>query len=503
MDIAAQRDPRRWLILIVLCLSTMVLVIDTMSLTVAVPAIARELDADAALIQWVLDAYTLVFAGLLLTAGSLGDRYGRRRVMIIGLLLFGAASLAAALAANPEQLIAARVGMGIGAAIIMPGTVSILTTVFAADERCRAMAVWGGVSMLGLIGGPILAGALITQFGWGAVFLINVPITVVAGIGALALLPESRGPWRTPDPIGAVLSVLTTVTFVAAVIAWPRHGFDGHTALLLVTAFAGAIGFIAWEQHTTAPMISPRLFHERNFTGGGISLLLVQLGNGGLLLVLTQYLQFVRNYSPAEVGLTFLPMALASLLCNGIAVRLGARIGGGTLIGAGMLAMAAGSALLAELPEHGPGFTVLALCVLGAGSGLAVPAAAAMLAGTLPPADATLNDSVQQAGAALGVALLGSLLADRFSARMPENAPEAVRHSLIGALSEAARTEDTGLTALAHRAYGAAVHSTFLTAAAGIAVAAIVVLTVLRERKPQSQCDFENAGVPRAAHLAG
>ena len=190
---------RRWLILIVLCLATLVLVVDNMVLTVAVPALTESLHASAQNIQWVLDSYILVFAGLLLTTGSLSDRFGRRRVLIIGLAVFGIASAVATLADNPGELIAARVAMGIGGALLMPSTLSILITVFTDEaERRKAMAAWTVVAMVGLVGGPVVGGVMISHFWWGSVFLLNIPIAALAIVAAVVLMPESKGPWASP-----------------------------------------------------------------------------------------------------------------------------------------------------------------------------------------------------------------------------------------------------------------------------------------------------------------
>jgi len=192
------RSSHRWWILVVLCLSSLVLVVDGMALTVAVPQMTRDIGATAQDTQWILDSYILVFAGLLLTSGSLGDRFGRRKVMIIGLLLFGAASLAAVFATNPGEMIAVRVAMGVGGALIMPSTLSILIVVFDTEERRTAMAVWTSVAMLGLVGSPVLGGVLIARFSWHAIFFINIPVVVLAILAGLILMPESKGPWRRP-----------------------------------------------------------------------------------------------------------------------------------------------------------------------------------------------------------------------------------------------------------------------------------------------------------------
>jgi DHA2 family multidrug resistance protein-like MFS transporter len=478
------RHPRRWLILIVLCLSTLVLVIDNMALTVAVPPLAADLGASAQDVQWVLDSYILVFAGLLLTSGSLSDRFGRRKVMIIGLALFGAASLMATLAADPSQLIIARVVMGVGGALIMPSTLSILITVFDETERRKAMSVWSAVAMVGFIGGPVLGGMLIAWFWWGAVFLINVPIAIAAIAAAIAWMPESKGPWQKPDPLGAFLSVAGMTALVWMIIELPKAGLaDAGTLTALVIAVLGLGGFVAWELHTDSPMVPLKLFRDRNFSGGSLSLSLVQIGNGGLLLVLTQFLQFVLGYSPTQAGLAFIPMAIASLLFNTLGATLGQKIGNRMLAVLGLAVMAAGFATLAAVPADAD-FVVLAvaLFVLGAGGGLAMPAAISALMGAVPPEQAgvgsALNDTLQQMGAALGIAVLGSVLSNSFTTSMPASVPDQARHSISDALKV------DGLADTAREAFTSAMSTTFVVSAAGVLAAAVLAFFVMRDREP-------------------
>ncbi|MFD3516875.1 MFS transporter [Streptomyces sp. NPDC058657] len=486
----AIRDPRRWIILMVLCLATLVLVIDNMALTVAVPALSEDLGASPQEIQWVLESYILVFAGLLLTAGSLSDRFGRRRVMTVGLALFGLASLAGAFASDPAQLIAARTVMGIGGALIMPSTLSILMNVFAADELRKAMAVWGSVSMLGLIGGPVLGGVLVTHFSWSAVFLINVPVAILAIVAALVLMPESKGPWKKADPLGAVLSVVGMVALVWTINELPKGGLSHTpTVIALAVAVLGLTAFVVWELKTDTPMVPLRLFRDRNFAGGSLSLTLVQVGNGGLLLVVTQYVQFVLGYSPTEAGSSFIPMALAALVFNGLGATLGQKIGNRAMAAIGMTVLAGGFVLLGTL-DRGDGFLLLAaaMVAVGAGAGLAMPAAITALMGAIPAEHAgvgsALNDTIQQAGAALGVAALGSILTTGYAASLPASAPEAARHSISEALALAARTGDGALAHSAREAFTSGMGTTFLVSAAGVLAAAVVAFTMMRnERK--------------------
>jgi MFS transporter, DHA2 family, multidrug resistance protein len=479
-------NPRRWWILVVLCLSTLVLVIDNMVLTVAVPPLAEDLHASAQDTQWILDSYILVFAGLLLTSGSLSDRFGRRRVMIIGLALFGAASLLAPLAGSPTELVLARVVMGVGGALIMPSTLSILITVFDDKERRKAMAAWSAVAMLGLVGGPVLGGVLIEAFWWGAVFLINVPVAVLAIVAALVLMPESKGPQRKADPLGAILSAVGMTALVWTIIELPKDGL-AHPRTLgsLVAAVVGLVGFVVWERRTASPMVPLGLFRNRNFSGGSFALTLVQIGNGGLLLVLTQYLQFVLGYSPMAAGLAFIPLALASLVFNTIGATLGQKIGNRALASVGLTVMAAAFAVLATVSADEGFFVVGAgLLLLGAGGGLAMPAAISLLMGEVPPEQAgvgsALNDTIQQAGAALGVAILGSVVSSVFTSGLPASSPQ----SIGDALTVAATTGDTGLAKAARESFTSAMSTSFGLTACGVLAAAVLALFVLRDRKP-------------------
>lgn len=485
------RNPRRWWILVVLCLSTLVLVVDSMALTVAVPSMTEDLGASAQDIQWILDSYILVFAGLLLTSGSLGDRFGRRKVMIIGLLLFGLASLAATFSNDPGEVIAVRIAMGVGGALIMPSTLSILITVFEEDERGKAMAAWGSVSMLGLVGSPVLGGVLIDHFSWQSIFLINVPVVVLAVIAALTLMPESKGPWQKPDPLGAVLSAVGMTALIWWIIEIPQHGdFEGRGVITLVVAVAALAGFVIWENITPSPMVPLVLFKNRNFSGGSLSLTLVQIGNGGLLLVLTQYLQFVLGYSPVKAGLAFMPLAVAALIGNAAGAGLSAKLGYRTLVLAGLLTMAGSFALLTTV-DASSGFTVpaVALGLLGLGAGLAMPAAVGALMGTIPAEKAgvgsALNDTIQQAGTALGIAILGSLLSSRFAAEMPAGASEQAKGSIGGAL--AAARGDAGLMNAAREAFTTSMSTTFTISAIGVLAAAALAAMVMRNTKPGAE----------------
>ncbi|NUK35299.1 MFS transporter [Streptomyces lunaelactis] len=500
-----ERHPRRWLILVVLCLSTLVLVIDNMVLTVAVPTIAEDLNATAQDLQWVLESYMLVFAGLLLTAGSLSDKFGRRKVMIIGLALFGAASVVAMVATTPEQLILGRSLMGVGGALVMPSTLSILITVFDEAERPKAIAVWSAVAMVGLVGGPVLGGALLAKFWWGVVFLINIPIAILAIIAALILMPESKGPWRKADPVGMVLSIVGMAALVWTINELPKGGLS-HTGtqISLAVTVVSLVAFAIWETRHSSPMVPLALFRDRVFTGASFSLVLLTLANGGLMLVLTQYLQFVLRYTPTEAGLAFTPLAVATLVFNAIGASLVAKTGNRAMAVFGLLVIASGFGLLATLTtSSGWGTLAGAMVLMGAGSGLAMPAAMAAMMGAVPEEHAgvgsALNDTIQQAGAALGVAILGAVLSSTFTSNMPSNAPEAARDSIGDALAVAGSTKDTGLLNATHSAFTDAMSASFLAGAAGVVAAAVLALFLMKDRKGDTKEETEAVSSPNPA----
>lgn len=461
-----------------LCLSLLVLLVDNTVLNLAIPALMTDLGASPSDIQWVLDAYILVFAGLLLTSGSLSDRYGRRRLLVIGLVLFGGASTLVLLVHEPWQLIAVRALMGIGGALLMPSTLSILITVFDEQERRKAFAAWSAVAMLGVIAGPTVGGLMLDRYWWGSIFLLNVPVALVAIVAALLLMPESRGPARRPDPAGVLLSTLGMTGLVYAIIAGPVEGWR-TPRVVIATAIAVLCltAFTWWELRTTHPMLPLELFRNRRFTGASFSIVLLSFGTGALLLMLTQYLQLVLGYSPMKAGLALLPYAVAAAVCNGIGAALGQKVSNRVLIGGGLAIMAVGFGVLAFLDSGSAyGSLLTGLMIMGIGGGLAGPAAYAALMGAVPPAHAgvgsALNDTIQQVGVALSVAVLGSVLAGVYTSAMPDSAPAAARASI----AEALRLGDTALARAARDAFvtamsfGSWVAIAFTLAAAALAL---------------------------------
>ncbi|MGY4769213.1 MFS transporter [Kribbella sp. CWNU-51] len=440
-DSSATGHPRRWWILLILCLSLMVLVVDNTVLNLAIPSLMRDLDATPADIQWVIDAYILAFAGLLLTAGSLSDRFGRRKMLLLGLVIFGVASLLATLAQSPGQLVACRGLMGVGGALLMPSTLSLLFTVFPPHEQRKAMAGWSMVAMVGVVAGPTVGGVLLNHFWWGSIFWLNVPIAVLAIIGTLALIPESKGPVRDVDPAGAVLSIIGMAAVVWAIISIPADGFGSAKVLGGLTVGVVALsGFALWERRSEHPMVPLALFRNRNFSGTSFSIVLLSFTAGGLLLALTQYLQFVLGYTPLKAGLALIPYAVAATVFNALGATLGKKMADRTLIVLGLVIIAGSFGILTQVSDStGYGLLIIGLMVMGVGGGLAGPAAYTLLMQAVPAdhrgVGSAMNDTVQQTGAALSVAVLGSVLAAAYSSSLPDSVPEPARKSIADTLA--------------------------------------------------------------------
>lgn len=482
-------NPRRWWILGVLCLTLLVLSVDSMILNLAIPSLMRDLNADPADVQWVLDAYILVFAGGLITAGSLSDRYGRRRLLVVGLAVLGGASLLAAFASLPWQVVACRAVMGLGGALAMPSTLSILITVFEEEERRKAMAAWSAVGMLGVVAGPTLGGLLLQHYWWGAAFLVNVPLSIAAIVAALVLIPESHAKPRPADPIGVVLSSGGMAALVWVIISLPHEGWSASLIVWLVVAAVTLTLFAVWESRTPHPMLPLSMFRNRDFTGASLSVVLLMFATGALELGLTQYLQFVLSYGPMKAGLALVPMAVAAAGFNVVGATLGKRLSNKTLLVAGLVVIGAAFGILATVgPGDGYPPVALALVVIGIGSGLGGPAAYTMLMGAIPREHAgvgsAVNDTIQQAGLAIGVAVLGSVLSAAYSGALPATVPEAARTSIAHTLELAATR---GSAELADEAREAFVSAMSVVSIAGLLLSiagSIFALVVVRGRTP-------------------
>jgi EmrB/QacA subfamily drug resistance transporter len=408
----------RWLALGVLCVSLLAIVVDNTIVNVALPTIARELDADLSDLQWIVDAYTLVFAGLLLVGGALGDRYGRRRVLLAGLAVFAGASAWAGFAGDAASLIAARGVMGAGAALIMPATLSLVVSVFSdARERATAVGVWTATAGLGVALGPVAGGFLLERFWWGSVFIVNVPLVVLAVAAGRRLLPESRDPLARPvDWRGAALSSIGLLAFIWAIIEAPERGWDSAPVVagFMVAAVAFA-AFVAWQQHAEHPLLDVALFRNPSFSAASGTVTVLFFALFGFLFLATQYLQFVLGYSPWEAGVRVLPYAGAMIACAVISAKLVERLGTRRVVTAGMLVFAGGLAIAAGIDAgSGYGHVALVLTLMGAGMGLAGAPATDSIMNALPPARANIgsaiNDTTRELGGALGVAVVGSIV---------------------------------------------------------------------------------------------
>ena len=412
--------PRRWTILAVLVVSLVVVVLDNTVLNVALRTISdprHGLGASQSDLEWAINSYTLVFAGLLFTAGVLADRWGRRAVLLVGLGLFGAASLASAYAQTPTQLIWARALMGIGGAAILPSTLSIISTVFEPRERARAIGVWAGAVGLGVAVGPVVGGALLERFWWGSVFLINVPI-VLAGIAAiLVLVPESRDPRPgRVDLAGVLLSIAGLTALVYGIIDGGEHGFGTVRAWgSLLAAGALLVAFILVERRVAYPALDIRLFRNPHFSAAVGSVGLVFFAAMGAMFFLAFYLQLVRGYSPLQSGLLMTPFAAAQLVFAPRSAAMVRRYGPKAVCSVGLGLVIVGLGGLVFLGAGTPIWVAGALFfVQGVGMANVMPPATESIMSSLPREKAgvgsAVGNTVRQVGGALGVAILGSVL---------------------------------------------------------------------------------------------
>jgi EmrB/QacA subfamily drug resistance transporter len=418
---------RRWWILGVLCLSLLVIGLDNTILNVALPTLVRDLNATDSQLQWIVDAYVLVFAGLLLTAGSLSDRFGRRSALGLGLLIFGAGSVASAFATSANMLIGTRALMGVGGAFIMPSTLSILTNVFPPSERGRAIGIWAGVSGLGIGLGPVVGGLLLNHFWWGSVFLVNVPIVIFAFVAGRLIVPNSKDPAAPRvDPLGVVLSISGLVTLVYAIIEAPNHGWTDPVIMLEFAVATVLLGsFVWWELRTDHPMLNVRFFENPRFTAANVSITLVFFALFGSLFFLTQYLQFILGYTPLQAGLRTAPIALVIVIVAPITGLLVHRLGNKVLVCTGMAVVAVGLFLMSRLTgSSGYGHVLESMIILATGMSLAMTPATESVMGSLPKDKAgvgsAMNDTTRQIGGALGVAVLGSVFTAAYSSGLTE-----------------------------------------------------------------------------------
>ena len=409
--------PQRWAILWILYGSLVLVVVSVSSLNVAIPAIQRALGATGSELQWIIDAYALLFAGLLLPTGALGDRFGRREALVAGLIVFAIASLGGMLSDTPATLIFWRGLTGAGAAFIMPATLSIVATVFPDNERGRAIAIWAGFAGAGGAIGLIASGLLLEWFWWGSVFLINLPIVAVMLILVVRIVPTSRDEQGTPlDPAGAALSMMGLVALVYGIIEVPELGWTSAPVLGAFGVAGVSLGaFILWELRIPHPMLDPRFFTNRMFGLSSLAITAAFFGIFGMFFVITQYFQFVQGHSVLGAGLRILPYPLVFFVVAPRATVLSERFGARAVMTVGMLIAAFGFTLLAlSRPETAYTLVGAALAVVAGGMALLMPPATSALITSLPPSKAgvgsAVNDTTREVGGAIGIAIVGALV---------------------------------------------------------------------------------------------
>jgi len=501
---------RKPLVLGSLLLAAFAINLDTTIVNVALPTLVRELHASTSELEWIVDAYSLAFAALVLAAGNLGDRVGRKGVLLTGLSVFALASLAGGLGNSPGELIAARAVMGVGAALIFPATLSLLINVFTErSERARAIGLWGATTGVGIAVGPIVGGWLLEQFSWSSVFFALVP---VAALGALLVgisVPSSRDPEApAADRAGLVLSSVAMATLIYTVIEAPNDGWSSARTLAgFVVATALFVAFVFWECRAQAPMVDVRLFRNARFSAASGSVTITFFSLMGFIFLVTLYFQFLKGYGPLSTGVRLLPVATTTGITSVVGTKLAVRYGTKLIVAGGMLSLAAGLAWTA-FASASTSYLVIAgqMVLIGAGIGLTSAPATESIMGAVPMAKAgvgsAINDATRILGATLGVAVIGSIYASlyasdlttRLGARFPSAVTDAGHSSVGAAFGAAERLSAGGQAQLATVLQSAASDAFFngfqaacLVAASVSGAGAVFAALWLPNRPPQAQ----------------
>jgi DHA2 family multidrug resistance protein-like MFS transporter len=459
----------RWWALAALVVSGLVIGLDSTVLITALPTLSSKLGATTSDLQWIAAAYTLTLGGLLLPGGVLGDRYGRKRLLLVGLVIFGISSVIASQATTAVQLIAMRALMGVGAALILPLSLSILPSLFTPEERPRAISATAAGAFLGLPLGPLVAGWLLTHYAWGSVFLINAPVVVIALLGVWFLVPESKDPQPRPfDWVGGLLAVVGVTALVYGVIEQPLHGWTDPRVLVAIIGGALVLGaFVVWDLRHPSPFVDLGNFRSRGFTWATMAFVVTGFGLFGVMFILTPYIQIVLGNDAQATGVKLLPLIGGVIVGAGIgnvlAARLGARVG----VSAGLALTAAalvGFSQIGADTSFAP--VAAALALIGVGIGIALPTTLDIILGTLPPsqtgAGSALTRALQQIAATFGVAILGSILNNAYQAQLaphlatlPSAARDVALGSIAGAHAVATHLPPTIGAAVVHAANGA------------------------------------------------
>ncbi|MFF4399473.1 MFS transporter [Streptomyces sp. NPDC001480] len=436
---------RRWWALLVLCLSLLVIVMANTALTVAAPDMTSDLGLSGADLQWVIDGYTVPYAALMLLLGAIGDKYSRRGALLLGLVVFGGGAVSGYLADSATAVITARAVMGVGAALIMPATLSLLAATFPRAERAKAITLWTATAGLAIAAGPVVAGALLKDHGWSSTFLINVPIAAVAIVGALVLVPPSKaGHHDRIDYVGGLLSVIWTGSLIYMIIEGPHFGWGVKAVTAAVVAGVGLLAFVAWELRHPRPILDVRRFAHRRFAGSNLAVALFFLAVFGAFYYLTQHLQFVLGYDALGTGVRMLPLAGAVFAGSALTGWLTPRVGMKWTVTAGMVGGTTALALLTQVDASSAyGDLVAPLIILGLAIGLALSPCTDAIMGAFPESElgvgGAVNDTSLELGGSLGIAILGSLLSTSYGdhltdatagSRLPASALDTARDSV-------------------------------------------------------------------------
>jgi EmrB/QacA subfamily drug resistance transporter len=506
----------------VISFSLIIISLDNTVVNVALPSISRSLNASVSELQWIVDAYILVFAALLLTMGSIGDRIGRKRALQFGIVWFGGFSLMAALSTSVEMLTAARALLGIGGAIIMPATLSIITASFLDHkQRAQAIAVWAAVFGLGLGLGPLVGGFLLKHFDWGSVFYINVPISAVALIGGHFFLNDSKDDQApAPDVPGVLLSIGGLFALVYGIIETGTHGWGATRVMVaFVAAAVLLVTFFWWERRSPNAMLPMFLFRNMSFTGANVAISLMMFGILGVMFFFTLFFQVVQTYSAYQAGVRLFPMFLILMVSSAASPNISKRVGIKLVVGVGFLICAGGMFYLSQVSSVGASYSTIlpGLLLMGVGMGAAISPATDSIMGSVPVHKAgvgsAMNDTTREVGGALGIAILGTLMTHRYlhgvtdlQTMVPPEAYEAVRSGIYGAHAVAASIGGEAGAAIvrtANNAFVTGITETMLIASAIMTGAALFSLAVLPKetRCIEPECLEEEARA--AAALAG
>ena len=479
-------NDRRWLVLVVVCIAVFVTTLDGLIVNIALPSLATELGATTRQLQWIVDAYLLVFTGSLLAAGGLGDRFGRRRTLIIGLALFGATSAYAGSVGTPGALIGARALMGIGAAAIFPATLAIITNVFTdSRERAKAIGIWSAVSGIGVAAGPIAGGWLLEHFWWGSSFYVNIPVVLGAIVAAIAFVPESKDR-QTPrlDRVGLALSITSISALVFTIIEAPQYGWlSPFTFVGFAIAFALVAAFVVWELRVENPLLPVRIFENLRFSAASVSVTSAFFALFGFVFLITQYFQLIRGYTPLQAGVRTLPVAFSIAFASVMSPLLVHRIGTKFVVAGGLASMAMGFLWVSTASATTPYIEIVGqMILLGAGLGSTTAPATESIMGSLSVDKAgvgsAVNDTTRELGGTLGVAVVGSVFTSIYVSKLNGGAvfnslPNAARSLTRESVAAAGRVApQLGLRA---GPFLGEVSNAFL---AGLAVSCVVVAGV-------------------------